>query len=176
MNDVNKAELRRLAEAAAHKDWYAGNAYDKPFILKYQIITDTPDGKYVLLDGNKNFPDDCVANVAFVGAANPAAVLSLLDECERLQATCEGLDRQNDAISDEIGKVAAERDAALAELEACRKDAERYRLLRAAHWWESPLCVVRHPKRQVKPGTDCPSGERLDEAVDAIKPQEARNG
>lgn len=76
----------------------------------------------------------------------------------------------------EVEQLRAERAAALAELEAFRKDAERYRLLRHAHWWESPLCVVRDPKCQVKPGTDCPSGERLDEAVDAIKSQEARNG
>ena len=97
MNELNKAELRRLAEAAAHKDWYAGNAYGKPFILNSQIITDTPEGKYVLLDGNHHFRADCVANVAFVGAANPATVLSLLDQCD---------------------KAEAERDAALAELEA----------------------------------------------------------
>lgn len=88
MNEVNKEELRRLAEAASHKDWYAGNAFDKPFILKYQIITDTPDGKYVLLDGNQNFREDCVANVAFVGAANPAAVLSLMDELSQATLQC----------------------------------------------------------------------------------------
>lgn len=130
MNELNRAELRRLAEAAAHKDWYAGNAYGKPLILNSQIITDTPDGKYVLLDGNHHFRADCVANVAFVGAANPAAVLSLLDECDRLQVTCEGLDRQNDAIAEEIGKVAAERDAALAELQEF-KNGNTMALLRA---------------------------------------------
>lgn len=81
---VDKNELRMLAEAATHKEWYAGNAYDKPFILKYQIITDTPDGKYVLLDGNQNFPDDCAANVAFVGAANPSTIFALLDELEQM--------------------------------------------------------------------------------------------
>ncbi len=102
MNELKKAELRRLAEAAAHKDWYAGNAYGKPFILNSQIITDTPDGKYVLLDGNHHFRADCVANVAFVGAASPAAVLSLLDQCD---------------------KAEAERDAALAELAELREQA-----------------------------------------------------
>lgn len=45
-------------------------------------------------------------------------------------------------------------------------DAERYRWLRMANWWDSPLCVVRNPKEQAKPGTDCPSMNRLDEAVD----------
>jgi len=47
------------------------------------------------------------------------------------------------------------------------KDAERYRWLRMADWWNSPLCVIRDPKQQAKPGTDCPSRDRLDEAIDA---------
>lgn len=51
------------------------------------------------------------ARSAFEAMAKPAVVLLLLDECD---------------------KAESERDAALAELEACRKDAERYRRLRAA--------------------------------------------
>lgn len=47
------------------------------------------------------------------------------------------------------------------------KDAERYRWLRIADWWNSQLCVIRDPKQQAKPGTDCPSRDRLDEAIDA---------
>ncbi len=61
----------------------------------------------------------------------------------------------------------AERDALLAEQDALRKDAERYRWLRIADWWNSPLCVIRDPKQQAKPGSDCPSRDRLDEAIDA---------
>jgi hypothetical protein len=63
--------------------------------------------------------------------------------------------------------LAAERDALLAERDAFAKDAERYRWLRMADWWNSPLCVIRDPKQQAKPGTDCPSRDRLDEAIDA---------
>lgn len=63
-------------------------------------------------------------------ALPPSAVLALLDELERLQATCDGLDRQNDAIAQEIGASESERVRLLAELEACRKDADRYRWLR----------------------------------------------
>lgn len=107
MNELNKAELRRLAEAAMPGDWFkAGNL----------LCFDAKTGESHSL----NVEDD-----RFIVSASPAAVLSLLDECDRLQATCEGLDRQNDAIAEEIGKVAAERDAALVELEACRKDADR---------------------------------------------------
>jgi len=53
------------------------------------------------------------------------------------------------------------------ELAALRKDAERYRWLRLADWWRSPICVIRNPKEQAKLGTDCPTGERLDDAIDA---------
>jgi len=52
------------------------------------------------------------------------------------------------------------------ELETLRKDAERYRWLRAQHWNNSPLCVVCDPKDAVKLGHICPSGESLDVAVD----------
>ena len=65
--------------------------------------------------------------------------------------------------------TAADYDAILAERDALAKDAERYRWLRMADWWNSPLCVIRDPKQQAKPGTDCPSRDRLDEAIDAAQ-------
>ena len=61
-----------------------------------------------------------------------------------------------------FAKARAER----AELEALRKDAERYRWLRAQHWNTGQLCVVAEPKDAVKLGHCCPSGEYLDIAVD----------
>lgn len=54
-----------------------------------------------------------------------------------------------------------------AECEKLRKDAERYQWLRMADWWDSPLCAVRNPAKQVKPGSDCPSRDRLDDTIDA---------
>lgn len=133
MNELNKAELRRLAEAAMPGDWFkAGN------LLCFDVKTGESHGL--------NVEDD-----RFIASASPAAVLSLLDQCD---------------------KAEAERDAALAELEACRKDTDRYRWLRTADWWSSPLCVVRNPKEQAKPGTDCPSRDRLDSAIDAAMSKE----
>lgn len=52
-----------------------------------------------------------------------------------------------------------------AEIVALRKDAELYRALRSMNWHSSPLAVVRDPKVAIKPGHDCPSGDRLDEAI-----------
>lgn len=57
--------------------------------------------------------------------------------------------------------------ALLAERDGLAKDAERYRWLRMADWSSSPLCAIRNPKQQAKPGSDCPSRYRLDEAIDA---------
>lgn len=58
-------------------------------------------------------------------------------------------------------------EALQAECEKLRKDAERYRALRSMHWYDSPLAVVCNPKVAIKPGSDCPSVERLDAAIDA---------
>jgi len=46
-------------------------------------------------------------------------------------------------------------------------DAARYRWLREQHWNEADMAVVCEPKKSVKLGFDCPSGERLDEAIDS---------
>lgn len=59
--------------------------------------------------------------------------------------------------------------AAWDEREALRKDAERYRWLRAQHWSTSPLAVVCDPKDAVKIGRTCPSGDYLDTEIDAMK-------
>ncbi|MDT4879307.1 hypothetical protein FQZ97_1149610 [compost metagenome] len=54
------------------------------------------------------------------------------------------------------------------QLRRMAKDAERYRHLRVCHWNDSPLAVVCDPKKQVKLGADCPSGDLLDAAIDAV--------
>lgn len=54
-----------------------------------------------------------------------------------------------------------------AEMAAMRKDAERYRWLRAQNWSDGLLAVVADPKDAVKLGHDCPSLARLDEQIDA---------
>lgn len=47
------------------------------------------------------------------------------------------------------------------------EDAVRYRWLRERHWNESTLFVVAGHHSLVRLGTDCPSDERLDAAIDA---------
>jgi hypothetical protein len=66
--------------------------------------------------------------------------------------------------------------AKLAAVEAERKDAERYRWLRAQNWDTGPLVVVRDPQHAIKLGHDAPSLFRLDEAIDAAMSALAERG
>ncbi len=183
----NKAELRRLAEAAYPGPWYVENGIDQ--------VRDNVD-EFVCETG-----EDEPVNAAYIAAANPAAVLSLLDECD---------------------KAEAERDAALAELEALRiqvstltewysnaldvisevtaaipgvtymdppdggdvsipeqirrmaKDAERYRWLREqeAESGIAVLCVGSWEKAATCIATTYPVSDELDTAIDAAMSQE----
>lgn len=45
-------------------------------------------------------------------------------------------------------------------------DAERYRWLRAQHWSDNNIAVVRNPRDAMKLGHDAPSGDRLDAFID----------
>ena len=111
--EVNKEELRRLAEKCVPEaEWFKAGHLDHSNI------------------------DSSAAR--FIAAANPAAILSLLDENAQLRA----------------------------ENERLRKDAERYGFLRNQHWPVARLAVVVNPKISVKLGHYCPSGERLDHQID----------
>ena len=52
-----------------------------------------------------------------------------------------------------------------------RVDSERYRWLRGQYWNTANLFVVAGSKSQVRLGTDCPSHDRLDVAIDAARAQ-----
>jgi hypothetical protein len=59
--------------------------------------------------------------------------------------------------------------ALLQERDALMADAERYRWLREQHWNDADMAVVCHPRSSVKLGFDCPSRDRLDDAIDAAR-------
>ena len=44
--------------------------------------------------------------------------------------------------------------------------AAKYEWLREQDWFNNTLCVVRYPKDSVKPGSDCPSRQRLDNFIE----------
>lgn len=98
MNDQNKAELRRLAEAAGGITWVASRAtshqgrrssrsiYHYPTPYHCVEIVETPDSDP---ENSESIHDE--SSWAFIGAAHPAAILSLLEENEQLCAEVEAL-------------------------------------------------------------------------------------
>jgi hypothetical protein len=67
-----------------------------------------------------------------------------------------------------IAAIITELRALRAENAALAKDAGRYRWLRETSWYDSQICAVRDPAKQVKPGSDCPSRHRLDLVIDSL--------
>jgi len=159
------SELKRLAEAA--------NAVTSDVNVEMTLASES---------GPNQAEIDAVT--AFMGMATPAAVLALIAENERLatQVRLAGVSAEM-TVHDAVGRaateylvVAQERDQLNAEIEALRRDAERYRWLRSQHWNESDMAVACHPKKSVKLGFDCPSGERLDHVIDAAMGKGVSNG
>lgn len=88
MGEVNKEELRRLAEAAKIGDWFkAGD------LLWFDGKTGESHGL--------NVEDD-----RFIAAANPATVLALLDELEEQRLEIEGLDALRERQSELLSQAA----------------------------------------------------------------------
>lgn len=83
------------------------------------------------------------------------------DGCRYCQPQ-EYIDRLEEWLDDERQQL-KQAEARVAELEP---DAMRYRFLRSQHWSDGALCVVKDPKRFVKLGAYCPSGEYLDSVID----------
>lgn len=143
MTNPNKAELRRLAEASE------------------QAFANLCEH-----GGDEAAEAWHAAEEAYSVASGSSVVLALLDESDEWERLFKSAgNATKNAISD--------RDQLRAQVEALRKDAERYRWLRTADWWVSPLCAIRDPKQNAKLGSDCPSRDRLDKAIDAAMSQEA---
>lgn len=125
MDKVNKQELRRLAEAATRGPWRAcghdrggcscgmiwSRAADLPVAEAWRGDEEAPEP-----------PEGAKANAIFIAEANPAAILSLLDELERVYADRKYCWEEFKAMR----RQADENERSLREeLEQCRKDAER---------------------------------------------------
>lgn len=153
--NVDKANLKALAEASGLDQWYSAGD------LRYC------DDKTGEIHGLHH--DDS----RFIAAASPATILALLAEIERLKRALQEEEgrsnmssRAHRVVSHKRESVERERDQLKAESEALRRDAKRYRFLRNQHWPVAELAVVCNPKVSVKLGHDCPSGDRLDQQVD----------
>ena len=118
-----------------------------------------PDGTFgeLLLD-ESNIAKGCFGHPVQLVPIGDAA--QYLKEGETVAECIERNRRDADAVLELLRK-------AREELEAAQKEAARYRALREMHWSESPMVVVTKPKASLRLGAECPSRERLDEAIDA---------
>jgi Ead/Ea22-like protein len=104
--------LRQLAEAATPGPWIeAGPSFGAPLPVRLDsVVTDFEDeDENVTVCDDVVDPDDC----AYIAAANPAAILALLDDLDQTNEMNAQLREQNTAL-----------DKACAELEA-KVDAQR---------------------------------------------------
>lgn len=113
---TNRAELRRLAEAVRDDYW-------------------SPDVGMT------------TAETMYACAAAPGAVLSLLDECDKLQADTSSMRGSLKSYAENMKKqvklntrLQRERDAALAELEAYKRQLQALIHISDATGWERHTC------------------------------------
>ena len=78
MSALDRATLRALAKAATPGPWEAEGDYKSPDIIAGDLVVAVTIASDMKPPVNK-------ANAEFIAAANPAAVLALLDEVARLR-------------------------------------------------------------------------------------------
>jgi hypothetical protein len=163
--DIEKMKALALAATPSPWQWWTSNS-----TLRLTAFGGRDGGVLSAYSSLGHADIACsVTDQAFIAACR-TAVPELIAEVERLRAElAAGAARQGGGTSPDVSVINYGNpvDNFSGGAAGTEKDAERYRWLRAQHWNESNMAVVRYPKTSVKLGFDCPSGERLDEAIDA---------
>lgn len=118
--------------------------------------------------------------VVCVQADKILALIARLDELQRdrdewreIAAEGKQLLEETEAGIQQAQKAIGDFRDAYPQLCEMNRDAARYRWLREQHWNESHLYVLSNPRKRANLlGLDCPSGSRLDEAIDAALAKE----
>jgi len=121
MRDVDRQELRRLAQQATQGAWLAdGDETNQHGNVVGHFVAHENGGRIGQSFSNCLVSDDtCRANARFMAAANATAVLKLLDYAEAL----EGLYRMHrQTETREMRDLRTERDKLLADFDALRRD------------------------------------------------------
>ncbi len=74
---IDTTQLRELAQKASPGPWYTSAPSE------HAVWYDIKDGRYLIADTSSGFTDD--GNAEYIAAANPATVLALLNELDRLR-------------------------------------------------------------------------------------------
>lgn len=171
---VDKVELRRLAEATGGITWVASHAtshqgqrssrsiYHYPTEFHCREIVETPDSDP---ENNESIHDE--SSWAFIGAANPAAVLSLLDENDQLrnQLRLSGISAEL-SIHDQVGRAVTGQLSAEIERDQLRAEiAELKSQLSESRAHDRTAMGYLADLRQIAGGDDFPSLVRNVEAM-----------
>ncbi|MDL3398996.1 ead/Ea22-like family protein [Salmonella enterica] len=129
MSKIDYQALREKAEKATCGVWsleYGEERFDAgDALIHREVVGYLPicriEGAHPESGFDEDFQMEQQANAEFIAAANPATVLSLLDERERNQQYIKRRDQENEDIALTVGKLRFELEAAkkrIAELEA----------------------------------------------------------
>ncbi|HGF4063421.1 TPA: ead/Ea22-like family protein [Escherichia coli] len=140
MSKIDYQALRAKAEKATCGEWsleYGDGRFDGDDALIHReaagyIPICRIEGAHPESGFDEDFQMEQQANAEFIAAANPAAVLALLDERERNQQYIKNRDQENEDIALTVGKLRVELEAAennlidsechVAELEEALRD------------------------------------------------------
>lgn len=126
---IDKEDLRRLAQAASPGPWEVVKDHHFPGV----------HGGDVILGGSFcDYSEPTREDEEFIAAANPAVVLELLDEIERLRTQRD--EHKADwlealALAEQASPILARQQA---EIERLRADAARYQFIRAGGAYVEP--------------------------------------
>ncbi|MGS6394319.1 hypothetical protein ACVG01_17215 [Pseudomonas aeruginosa] len=160
MTNINK--LKELAVRAlpfAPGEWFVENGIDQVRDCANDFVCETGEDEPI--------------KASFIAAANPQAILGLIEEVEKLRADTSSMRGSLNANSKCMKKLikdgtraAKERDRLRAENEALRKDAERWRYARTI----LPYEVIQDAQKDLESwnvGVSEAENKRCDEAIDA---------
>ncbi|HCI1623246.1 TPA: ead/Ea22-like family protein [Escherichia coli] len=131
MNKIDYQALRAKAEKATCGEWsleYGEERFDAgDALIHREVVGYLPicriEGAHPESGFDEDFQMEQQANAEFIAAANPAAVLALLDERERNQQYIKRRDQENEDIALTVGKLRVElegKDSKIANLTAER--------------------------------------------------------
>jgi chromosome segregation ATPase len=107
------------------------------------------------------------SNLRYLLEQAVSALRSSAVRVEELQSHAEAAERRCQAYEQALADADQKIEALEDDKFQVRKDALRYRWLRAQHWNENLIAVVAEPKDAVRLGSYCPSDALLDAACDA---------